>query len=112
MRCQFHGDLKHILGEHRDPCGTIRLLEMAAGGQWRTAVKDADIVQSQEAAFKQVLAKAVFAVDPPTEIQHQFRKGALEELEIAFSRSACSVRYRKIVAQACTGGLTSLKFHS
>ena len=26
--------------------------------------------------------------------------------------SACSVRYRKIVAQACTGGLTSLKFHS
>src|SRR6202012_516276 len=26
--------------------------------------------------------------------------------------SACSVRYRKMVAQACTGGLTSLKFHS
>src|SRR6516165_8291827 len=27
-------------------------------------------------------------------------------------RKACSVRYRKIEAHACTGGLTSLKFHS
>src|SRR5580704_11217405 len=26
--------------------------------------------------------------------------------------SACSVRYKKIEAQACTGGFTSLKFHS
>src|SRR5271165_6775854 len=25
---------------------------------------------------------------------------------------ACSVRYKKMEAQACTGGLTSLKFHS
>src|SRR5215469_14836901 len=30
----------------------------------------------------------------------------------AVPRKACSVRYRKIEAQACTGGLTSLKFHS
>ena len=80
---QLDGDLQHVLGEHGDPRGAVSLLEAAAGGQRRAAVEDADVVQPEEAAFKQVLAKAVFAVYPPTEVQHQLRKRALEELEVA-----------------------------
>ena len=109
---QFDGDLQHVLAEQGDPCGAVGLLQMAAGRQRRAAVEDADIVQPKKAAFKEVLAKAVFAVHPPAEIQHQLGKQALEEFDVGLARSACSVRYRKIVAQACTGGLTSLKFHS
>jgi hypothetical protein len=31
------------------------------------------------------MAEAVFAVHPPTEVQHQLRKGAFEELDVAFA---------------------------
>ena len=41
-----------------------------------------------------------------------FAKDRLRNSRSPSPWSACSVRYRKIVAQACTGGLTSLKFHS
>ena len=55
----------------RHPGSAVGLLEVAAGGQRRAAVEDTDVVQSQEAALKEVLAKAVFAVHPPAEVQHQ-----------------------------------------
>src|SRR5208282_5237533 len=54
-------------------------------GQRGTAVEDADVVQPEEATFKQVLAKPVFPVHPPTEVQDQLGKRPLEELEVAFS---------------------------
>src|SRR5882672_9599209 len=58
---------------------------MAAGGQLSAAIKDADVIQSKKAAFKQVFAKAVFAVHPPTEVQHQLRKHSLEKLQVTSS---------------------------
>ena len=106
-------DLEHVLAEQRHPGGAVSLLQMAAGGQRRAAVEDANVVQPQKAAFKEVLAEAVFAVHPPTEVQRSaFEKDRLRNSRSPLPLRACSVLYRKIVAQACTGGLTSLKFHS
>src|SRR3979490_2513199 len=67
---QLHGDLSHVLTEKRYPGSAVSLLEMAAGGQRRAAVEDTDIIQPQESALEEILAEPVFAVDPPTEIQH------------------------------------------
>ncbi len=58
---------------------------MAAGGQRRAAVEDADVIQPKETALKEVIAVTVFTVHPPTEVQHQLGEGALEELEVALS---------------------------
>src|SRR5271166_6531892 len=85
MGRQLQGDLQHVLGEHGDPRRAVRLLKAATGWQRRAAVKDADIVQTEEATFKQIFAKAVFAVHPPTEVQHQLRKRPPEELEVALA---------------------------
>src|SRR5438270_6930962 len=80
---QLHGDLSHVLTEKCYPGSAVSLLEMAAGGQRRAAVEDTDIIQPQESALEEILAEPVFAVDPPTEIQHQLGKRSLEELKIA-----------------------------
>ena len=82
---QLYSDIQHVLGEHGNPRGAVRLFQAAAGGQRRAAVEDADVIQPEEAAFKQVLAKAVFAVHPPTKVQHQLGKRALQELDVAFA---------------------------
>ena len=112
VRRQLDADLEHVLAEQRHPRRAVGLLEMAAGRQRRAAVEDADVVQAQEAALEDVLAEAVLAVHPPAEVQRQLAEDRLRNSRSPSPRSACSVRYRKIVAQACTGGLTSLKFHS
>src|SRR6516165_2040727 len=67
---------------------------MATGGQWRAAVKHADVVESKEAAFKEVLAKTIFTVHPPAEVQHQLGKRSPEEFQVGFApeRLFCPVQ--------------------
>src|SRR6516165_2489953 len=43
---------------------------------------------------------------------NSFAKERLRNSRSPVPFSACSVRYRKMEAHACTGGFTSLKFHS
>ena len=112
MGRQLHADLEHVLAEECDPRRAVSLLEVAAGGQRRAAVKDADVVQSKEAAFKEVLAKAIFAVHPPAEVQHQLRKRPPEEFQVGFALERLFRPVHEDGSHACTGGLTSLKFHS
>ena len=69
LRRQRGGDLHHVLAEERHPGRAVRLLEVAAGGQGRAAVEDADIVEAQEPAFEGVLPHPVLAVHPPCEIE-------------------------------------------
>ena len=85
MGSQLDGDLQHVLAEHRHPRRAVRLLKTAAGRKRRTAVEDADVVQSEKPALEQILAESVFAIHPPTEIQHQLGERPLEKIEIAFS---------------------------
>ncbi len=68
---QLNADLQHVLAEQCDPGRAVGLLQVAAGGQRRAAVEDADIVQPEEASLEEVLAEAVFAIHPPGEVQQQ-----------------------------------------
>src|SRR3954453_4820261 len=67
---------------------------MATGRQRRAAVENADIIQSKKAAFKEILAKAVLAIHPPAEVQHQFRKRPFKELNVPFAaqRLLCPIQ--------------------
>ena len=47
---------------------------MAAGGQRRAAVEDADVVEAEEAALEDVLALGVLAVHPPGELSSSLWK--------------------------------------
>ena len=75
------------------------------------AIKYTNIVQPEKTSGKDILSLRVLAVNPPVEIQHQSLKGALQKGRSARPNSF-SMLNRNSVAQACTGGFTSLKFHS
>src|SRR6266853_1976351 len=85
VRRQLAADLEHVLTEQCHPGGAVSLFQVATSGQLRAAVENADVVEAQKAAFKDVLAEAVLAVDPPAEIEHQLRKRSLEKLQITFA---------------------------
>jgi hypothetical protein len=55
------------------------------GGQWRAAVKHADVVQAQKAAFKEVFTEAVFSVHPPGKVEHELSKRPSEKRDVAFA---------------------------
>ena len=74
--------LRHVLAEESHPGRAVRLLQVAPGRQRRAAVEDADVVEPEKTALEHVLAEPVLAVDPPGEVQGQFCKGRLEEVEI------------------------------
>src|SRR5512138_3312915 len=71
VKCQFKSHLKHILAEEGHPGCSVRLLQMAAGGQRCASIEDPDVIQAEETALEKVLAKPVFAVYPPGEIQQK-----------------------------------------
>ena len=56
-----------------------------AGGKRLAAVEDADIVETEKAALKNVSALGILAVHPPGEIQQQFLKNPLEKFAVALA---------------------------
>ena len=109
----FGSDFQHVLTKQCHPGGTVGLFKLAASRQRARAVEHADVVESQKAAFENVLSRAVLAIDPPGEIEQQLLKELFEEFAVAFSHG-CPFELvdGTNVAQACTGGFTSPKFHS
>src|ERR1700733_5409863 len=91
---QFRGDLEHIQGEKRHPRGAIRLLQITPLWERRTAIKDTDVVEPEEAAFENVLAVPVLAIDPPGEVQSEFVEDALEEADVALAARSPLERIR------------------
>ena len=82
---QLDGELEHVLREEGHPGGAVRLLQVAAGGQRRAAVEDADVVEAEEAALEDVLAEPVLAVHPPGEVEQELVEGRLEEIDIGLA---------------------------
>ena len=74
-KLESHGEHGGAVKCH--PGGTVGLFQMTARRQWLGAIEHADVVQTEEAAGKQVPAADVFAVDPPGEIQQQLGEHAL-----------------------------------
>ena len=104
--------LQHVLAEQGHPGRAVRLLQVAAGGERRAAVEDADIVEPEKAALEDVLAEPVLAVHPPGEVQQQLVERRLEEIHVRLAAQGLLGAMEEQVAQAWTGGFTSLKFHS
>ena len=58
---------------------------MPAGRKRGAAIKDADVVEPEEAALEDVLAEAVLAIHPPGEVQDELVERRLEEIEVDFA---------------------------
>src|SRR5271154_6558561 len=90
-RRQFQCNPHQIERVHRHPGGGIGLVDMAAGRQILAAVEDADVVEAEKTALKDVAALGVPAVDPPGEIQHQLVKDAPEKCPVALAAAYLAV---------------------
>src|SRR5262245_48516994 len=87
MSRQLDRDLQHVKTEERHPGCPVRLLEVTAGRQRRTTVKNADVIQAQEAAFECIFPGTIFAVEPPGEVEQKLLKASLQPHHISLSRS-------------------------
>src|SRR6267154_4203129 len=83
--CQFQSDGQEVQRIHSHPTGSVRLFDIAACGQRRAAVEDADVVQAEKTALKNVHAVGIFAVYPPGKVQHQLVEDTLQECSITFA---------------------------
>ena len=81
--CQLEGHGQHVEAIHRHPACPIGLFDVAARRQRRAAIEDADVVESQKSALKDVLTFGVLAIHPPCEVQHELVEHALEEFKIS-----------------------------
>ena len=66
---EFQGDGQHVQAIHAHPTGAVRLFEMASGRKRSGTIEDSDVIESEEAALKNVRAVGVLAIDPPGEIE-------------------------------------------
>ena len=80
---EFECDRQQIEAVHRHPAGAVGLFEVPAGGQWRAAVENADVVETEEASLEHVASFGIFSVYPPGEVEKQLVEDALEEHSVA-----------------------------
>ena len=80
---ELERDCEQVQAVHAHPARRVGLLEEASGGERRVrAIEDADVVETEEAAFEDVVPCGVLAIHPPREIEHQLVKHALEEVAV------------------------------
>ena len=79
---QLERNRQQIQAIHRHPTCAVRLFQVATSRQRLAAIEHTNVVESEKAAFENVVAFRVFAIDPPGEIQHQFVKDAFEKFPI------------------------------
>src|SRR5206468_11252041 len=82
---QLQGNGQHVETVHPHPARPIRLFDVASRGKRRAAVEDADIIQTEKAALKNVSSLGVFAIHPPGEVQQKFLKHSLEKSAVALA---------------------------
>src|SRR5215469_8939481 len=83
---QDQRDFQHALAVECHPCRAVRLVQMTARGQRRTAIEDPDVVEPQESTREDIFPLWVFAVDPPVEVLHQPLERPLEETQVSASQ--------------------------
>src|SRR5258707_12417661 len=66
---EFQRNGQHIKAVHPHPARAVGLLDVAARGKRRGAVKNADIVEAKESALENVHPFDVLAVNPPLKIK-------------------------------------------
>src|SRR5690242_16465701 len=83
--CQFERDRQHVETIHAHPARGVGLLDVPAGGQRSAAIKNADVVEAEKAALKDVPAFGVLAIDPPGKVQKELVEDSFEKVAIAIS---------------------------
>ena len=83
VQAQFQGDAHHIQRIHRHPGRTVGLIDVPPGRQWLAAIEDADIVESEEPALKNIEFLDVFTVNPPGKVEHHLVEDLFKKGEIA-----------------------------
>src|SRR5438874_558587 len=102
-RLIIHGDLEryvhHVecIGTH--PAGTICLLQLHMATV-KTPVEYTDIIQSEEATFKDVVPVPVLAVDPPGKIDEELLKYLFQEDQVTGSGF---LFFKLVNFQSCPG---------
>jgi len=84
---ELHRDGEHVEAVHRHPAGAVRLFKVSTRWQRGGSIEHPDIVEPQEAALEHVPASFVLAIDPPSEVEQQFLKDALQKDAIALARA-------------------------
>jgi hypothetical protein len=97
-------EFQHVLAEERHPRRAVRLFEVAAGGQRGAAVEDADVVEARNPLSKTFFPKRSLRFSHQVKFSASLLNADLRKSRSASPRRACSVRCRKRVAKACTGG--------
>ena len=80
---KFERDGQHRRAIKGHPRSAIGLFQVAARGQRFRAIEHADVVQTEEAARKNVFAFDILAIHPPRKIQQQLLKNARQEMAVA-----------------------------
>src|SRR5690349_7559714 len=87
-RGQVQSDFEHVQAVHGHPTRTVGLFEQPAAGERRAAIENANVIETEEAAFKNVGAFRVFSIDPPGEVHEQLVEDALEKRKIPYAFDA------------------------
>src|SRR3954452_7430979 len=82
---QLEGHHHQVQAIHAHPAGRIALLKTTAVREWCAAIEDADIVEPEEAALKDVLAIGVLAIDHPGKVEQELMEDALQKDGIAYA---------------------------
>src|SRR6266849_4189761 len=82
---EFKSDGHHVEAEHAHPTSAVGLFEVAARGEGRGAVENSDIVETEEAALKNIVAVGIFSIDPPGEIKKKLVEDAFKETAVSYA---------------------------
>ena len=85
---QFDGDVEHVQRIHGHPGGAVALLNRAAIGEGIAAVEHANVVEAEEAALKDIVARLIHPVGPPGVTHQEFIEGFLQEFAVTRSGHA------------------------
>jgi hypothetical protein len=135
---ELEGDVEHVEAEERHPGRSVGLSKDATGGKRLGSVEGSDVVESEETSLEDVVSASVLSVNPPAKqatrrsvrrvpramtgsskaetyqvkLMSSFWKTLSKKSRSSRPNSFRSILKTRNVAQAWTGGLTSLKFHS
>src|SRR6185503_3777892 len=69
---ELERDSHQVQTEHPHPASRVALFENDSRGMLLAAIDNRDVIESEESAFEQIVAFAVYLVHPPREVDHQF----------------------------------------
>ena len=85
---ELKSNRQHVQAVHAHPTGAVRLFEVTSGGKRCRTVKDADVIESQKAALKNIRAVGILTVHPPSKIQEQLVKHFFQETTVGHAAHA------------------------